>query len=244
MDSTLVPWFAPKASPALASIVRNLGHKTPHGKGDVLYESGSLFSRVVFVNSGVVARSVLVPGFEDSPFFISLALPGSLVGCVDTLYVKDQVHRKQWAVTSCDTLTVQKEIFLQLADHEPTWRSALESYNARMMLAVRLGMLVTRAGTMEQRVAAFIYSFCRRSDPLFDEMLLDQEKEWIPIPALPPKKLIAQIITSDIQLLEEVENKWLGSGVMTRVKRAVFLKKEILISNREWLSRFLGAFGS
>ena len=43
MDSKPVPWFAPKVSPALNTIVRNLGHRVDKSKGDVLYETGSMF---------------------------------------------------------------------------------------------------------------------------------------------------------------------------------------------------------
>ena len=46
MDSKPVPWFAPKVSPALNTIVRNLGHRVDKSKGDVLYETGSMFERL------------------------------------------------------------------------------------------------------------------------------------------------------------------------------------------------------
>ena len=125
MDSRPVPWFAPKVSPALNTIVRNLGHRVDKSKGDVLYETGSMFERLMYVQSGTAARAVLMPGFEDTPFFVLLALQGSLIGCVETLYSKDSVMRRQWAVNNCEVLTIPKEILLKLADHEPSWHKEL-----------------------------------------------------------------------------------------------------------------------
>ena len=214
MDSRPVPWFAPKVSPALNTIVRNLGHRVDKSKGDVLYETGSMFERLMYVQSGTAARAVLMPGFEDTPFFVLLALQGSLIGCVETLYSKDSVMRRQWAVNNCEVLTIPKEILLKLADHEPSWHKELAGYNAATTLADRIGLPI-------------------------DEELRDEKKDWLALPSFPPRKLIGQVIGCETSLIDKVVEDWQNEGSLKKIHRNALMRRTKLCEYFYWLQRFI-----
>ena len=223
MDSRPVPWFAPKVSPALNTIVRNLGHRVDKSKGDVLYETGSMFERLMYVQSGTAARAVLMPGFEDTPFFVLLALQGSLIGCVETLYSKDSVMRRQWAVNNCEVLTIPKEILLKLADHEPSWHKELAGYK----------------GDPHQRLGSFIYAYCSRSGLPIDEELRDEKKDWLALPSFPPRKLIGQVIGCETSLIDKVVEDWQNEGSLKKIHRNALMRRTKLCEYFYWLQRFI-----
>ena len=239
MDSRPVPWFAPKVSPALNTIVRNLGHRVDKSKGDVLYETGSMFERLMYVQSGTAARAVLMPGFEDTPFFVLLALQGSLIGCVETLYSKDSVMRRQGAVNNCEVLTIPKEILLKLADHEPSWHKELAGYNAATTLADRIGLMVTREGDPHQRLGSFIYAYCSRSGLPIDEELRDEKKDWLALPSFPPRKLIGQVIGCETSLIDKVVEDWQNEGSLKKIHRNALMRRTKLCEYFYWLQRFI-----
>lgn len=219
MDSRPVPWFAPKVSPALNTIVRNLGHRVDKSKGDVLYETGSMF--------------------EDTTFFVLLALQGSLIGCVETLYSKDSVMRRQWAVNNCEVLTIPKEILLKLADHEPSWHKELAGYNAATTLADRIGLMVTREGDPHQRLGSFIYAYCSRSGLPIDEELRDEKKDWLALPSFPPRKLIGQVIGCETSLIDKVVEDWQNEGSLKKIHRNALMRRTKLCEYFYWLQRFI-----
>ncbi len=237
MEKKPLPWFAPRVSPALAVLVRNLGHKVVHSRGDTLYDSGNLFERLMYVQSGVAAKAVFLPGF-DMPFFLSLALPGSLIGCIDTLYVKDQLPRRHWAVSNCELLTVPKELLLKLADHEVEWHKQLAGYNAACSLSDRMGLMVSRAGESERRLGVFLVSLCKRGGASVLDDLKDAKKEWIVLPPLPPRRLIAQVIGCEVKLVDEILLAWINEGTFKKIHRNLLIRREKLLDNFDWLSRF------
>ncbi|MCI6530259.1 MAG: hypothetical protein MR428_04100 [Mesosutterella sp.] len=237
MDKTSIPWFVPKVSPALAVIVRNLGHKVTKNRGDVLYKSDNLFERVIYVQSGIAAKAVFLPGFDTS-FFVSLALPGSLIGCIDTLYANDQLSRQHWAVTGCELLTVPRELLLKLADHDGRWHRELAGYNAGCNFADRLGLMVSRAGESERRLGVFLVAFFLRSSGAAVQELHDDKKEWIALPDLPPRRLIAQIIGCEVSKVDEILLLWIRGGIFKKIHRSLLIRREKLLENLQWLSQF------
>lgn len=237
MEHKPLPWFSPRVSPALAVLVRNLGHKMTRARGDTLYESDSLFERLMYVQSGVAAKAIFLPGF-DSPFFLSLALPGSLIGCVDTLYANDQLSRRHWAVSGCELLTIPKELLLKLADHEVEWHKQLAAYSAGCNLADRMGLMVSRAGESERRLGVFLVSLCNRSSQSVPDELKDAKKEWIALPPLPPRRLIAQVVGCEVEKIDEILLAWIREGTFKKIHRNLLIRREKLLDNMNWLARF------
>lgn len=233
----LLPWFVPKASPAFAVLVRNLGHKVVHSRGDILYDSEKIFERLMYVQSGIAAKAVFLPGFE-TPFFLSLALPGSLIGCIDTIYAKDLLPRRHWAVSNCELLTVPKELMLKLADHEVEWHKQLASYNAYSNLSDRMGLMTSRASDSERRLGVFLVSFCNRSNASILEELEDIKKEWIVLSSLPPRRLIAQVIGCEVELVDRILLSWIHEGTFKKIHRNLLIRREKLLDDWNWLSRF------
>ena len=238
LDKLPTPWLSPKVSAALTVVVRNLGHKVTCRQGEVVYQSGGLFNRLMYVQSGIAARAVFIPGFDNSPFLVSIALPGSLVGCVETLYARDTIPRKHWAVTDCELLTVSQELLLKLADHQATWHKELAGYNVTCVQFDQMGLMTSRATDVENRLGIFIVSFCLRSKALVANEVKDEKKEWIVLPALPPVELISSVIGCTPEMVEEVMRGWYEQNVVRKVSRNLLIKRIKVLNYLEWLCKF------
>ncbi len=238
MEYAPLPWLVPRVSPALNAIIRNLGHRVSREKGDVLYESGRMFERLIFVQSGAALKGVVLPRFGDTLFFASLALPGSLIGGVETLYSGDSMLRRQQAASPCELLTVSTELFLTLADHEAVWHKELAGYSAACVQVDRLGLLVMRAGSMEQRLGVFLYAYCVRSEPKTDAVLEDPAHEWIALPGVPSRKCMAQVIGCEPSAVDAVLTEWADSECFRKHHRSILMKREKLLEYRTWLRQF------
>ena len=238
LDKLPMPWMSPKVSPALTVVVRNLGHKVVCRPKEVVYQSGGLFDRLMYVQSGIAARAVFIPGFDNSPFLVSIAMPGSLIGGIETLYAKDTIQRKHWAVTDCELLTVSQDLLLKLADHQVIWHKELAGYNAACTQYDQLGLMTARATEAENRLGVFLVSFCLRCKALFSSELSDEKKEWVVLPTLPPKELIGSTIGCTEEIVNDVMSRWLESNILRKVNRNLLIRREKVLNYIDWISKF------
>ena len=68
--------------------------------------------------------------------------------------------------------------------------------------------------------------------------LHDDKKEWIALPDLPPRRLIAQIIGCEVSKVDEILLLWIRGGIFKKIHRSLLIRREKLLENLQWLSQF------
>lgn len=182
--SSLLPWFAPRLSRPMIGVLNNLGHEMHYTRGEVLYESPGFFRPLMLVRRGIVARALMDPLHAD-PLLVSLSGPRALCGSCETLYVQDRMVRRHWCMTSVDVHVVNADLLLRICDQNPLWQRELSNYSAICALSDRLGMLVTHATSLEERLGVLMIASSLSTDSEFLERFRDPSVEWVPLPVLP-----------------------------------------------------------
>lgn len=176
--SSLLPWFAPRLSRPMIGVLNNLGHEMHYTRGEVLYESPGFFRPLMLVRRGIVARALMDPLHAD-PLLVSLSGPRALCGSCETLYVQDRMVRRHWCMTSVDVHVVNADLLLRICDQNPLWQRELSNYSAICALSDRLGMLVTHATSLEERLGVLMIASSLSTDSEFLERFRDPSVEWV-----------------------------------------------------------------
>lgn len=225
--NALLPWFAPKLSRSMIGVLSNLGHAVKFSRGESVYESPGFFRRLMLVRSGIVARALMEPVRPD-PLLVSLSGPGALCGSYETLYLQDRMPRHHWCMTSVEVSVVNADLLLRICDQNPVWQRELSHYSAVCALGDRLGILITHATTLEERMGVFTIAASLASSPNFMEHFRDPSIEWVPLPVLPSMRVAASLMNASPSQLRSVLRQWLRSDVLR------WRSHKILLSRRKF----------
>ena len=198
--SSLLPWFAPRLSRPMIGVLNNLGHEMHYTRGEVLYESPGFFRPLMLVRRGIVARALMDPLHAD-PLLVSLSGPRALCGSCETLYVQDRMVRRHWCMTSVDVHVVTAA------------------------LSDRLGMLVTHATSLEERLGVLMIASSLSTDSEFLERFRDPSVEWVPLPVLPSMHVAKVLLSANRAKIRGVLQRWLQEDTVRWRSHKILLSR-------------------
>lgn len=222
------PWFATDLSRPLCTVLRNIGHRMKFVRGEVLYESQGLFQRLMLIETGIVARALMEP-FHEAPLLLSVSGPGALCGAYETLYVQDGMIRRHWCMTSASIVVVNAELLLRLCDQNADWQRELEQYRSMCAIGDRLGRLVNRSTSPEERLGIFLVVSSLSLRPDFEKLLRNPGIEWLPLGGLPSAKVLAGLLELSVGQVRLVCREWWKRDVMR------YRSHKVLLSRRTFL---------
>lgn len=195
-------------------VLNNLGHEMHYTRGEVLYESPGFFRPLMLVRRGIVARALMDP-LHAAPLLVSLSGPRALCGSCETLYVQDRMVRRHWCMTSVDVHVVNADLLLRICDQNPLWQRELSNYSAICALSDRLGMLVTHATSLEERLGVLMIASSLSTDSEFLERFRDPSVEWVPLPVLPSMHVAKVLLSANRAKIRGVLQRWLQEDTCT-----------------------------
>ena len=222
--SSLLPWFAPRLSRPMMGVLNNLGHEMHYTRGEVLYESPGFFRPLMLVRRGIVARALMDPLLAD-PLLVSLSGPRALCGSCETLYVQDRMVRRHWCMTSVDVHVVNADLLLRICDQNPLWQRELSNYSAICALSDRLGMLVTHATSLEERLGVLMIASSLSTDSEFLERFRDPSVEWVPLPVLPSMHVAKVLLSANRAKIRGVLQRWLQEDTVRWRSHKILLSR-------------------
>lgn len=206
-NTSFTPWFAPKLSQALCSVIRNIGHRISAPRGETLYESPGFFQKLMLVEEGIVAKALLDP-FHADPLLLSLSGPGALCGSYETLYLQDRMTRQHWCMTSARVIVVNADLLLRLCDQNIEWQRELGQYCSRCAISDRLGFLVAHNTSPEERLGVFLVATSMIEVPDFYDRLLSSGIEWLALGALPSAKVLTGLLNLSVEQIHGILRDW------------------------------------
>lgn len=235
---SLLPWFAPKLSPSMMGVLNSLGHEVRYTRGEVVYESPGFFRRLMLVRRGIVARALMDPMHSD-PLLVALSGAGALCGSCETLYVQDRMVRRHWCMTSAEVLVVNADLLLCICDQNPAWQRELSHYSAICAVCDRLGLLITHATTLAERLGVFTITSALAGDPTFLNRFRDASVEWVPLPVLPSMHVAASLLNANNAQIRAVLHGWLEEDVIRWRSHKILLSRSRFASYWERIEPIL-----
>lgn len=232
----LLPWFAPKLSPAVCRVIQSLGRRAVLERGQTL-GSSVFFKRLVYVHEGYLAQGVINPG-GSRLFMLTLSGPGMLGATAGLVDPFDDLPRRYWAATHCVVLTLMPEILLRLAEVDERLNQELSTYAIRHAMCERMGLMVSQAATTEERLGVFIVAMLAAGGKFDPEKISDRSR-WVPLNVLPSRKLVTAMLASDRASVRDVIKKWLKEDVLRWEKGAFFIRSDVLLKYRQWMQPFV-----
>lgn len=232
----LLPWFALKLSPDVSRVIQSLGRRAVLERGQTL-GSSVFFNRLVYVQEGFLAQGVINPG-GSRLFMMTLSGPGMLgatAGLVDSL---DNLPRRYWAATHCVVLTLMPEILLRLSEVDDRLNQELSAYAIRHAMCERMGLMVSQASTVEERLGVFIVAMLAAAGRIDLEKISDKGR-WVSFNVLPSRKLVTAMLVADEAALKDVIKKWLKEDVLRWEKGAFLVRSDMLLKYRQWMQPFV-----
>lgn len=232
---TLLPWFAPRLSPGVSRVLTSMGHKTVLMRGDRIGAS-VFFKRVVFVQQGLLAQGVVIPG-TSSPFMLTLSAAGSFgipTRAVDAL---DNLPRQYWAACRCEVLTVAPEIFLRVVEIDPKWNEEINLYGVRRAFCERLGLMVSQAAAPCDRFGVFVTALVKACGTTnIGEF---PAKSFVRLPTAPSRRFVATLLNCQLEQIDFVLQSWMREGVAKVMGGHLAVRADVLQKHEAWLRPFL-----
>lgn len=222
----------------MVGVMTGLGHSVRYQRGEVIYGSPNLFGKLMFIRSGVVAKALIDP-VRDEPLMLSLGTTGALCGSYENLYVNDRLPRRHYCLTTSEVLVVNQELLLKIADQNADWQQELANYASYCALCDRLGMLVNRAGSLEQRFGALMVLLQSEMDPEIEKNISSTGIDWMPLFIFPAFKSMSIVLDSDATELHEVVRNWNTQGIIRRRAGKLWVKRAVFHDYWRWLQRFV-----
>lgn len=238
MQSFIRPWLSPKLTTSMLNVMKGLGHRTLYSRGDVIYESPSLFEKLMFIRNGVVAKALLDP-IREEPLLLLLGSSGSLCGSYENLYLRDRLPRRHYCLTSVEILVVNQELLLKIADQTPEWHQELSRYSATCALCDRLGMLLNRVGQVNQRLGALMLLLHEDQHPDWIKQLHTSGIEWLPITLYPGLATISMLLESNIEVLQDTIRGWWNNNDLKYRNHQYWFRRSTFIEYWIWIQEMI-----
>ncbi len=232
----MTPWFAPRLSPYATRLILQLGHKVEGRRGSVLVREDSRVTRVFFVKSGMVARSLVAVG-HGQPLAWSIATTGALCGGCQNLYSGDHFPRRHWTLKDSEILEIPHELLLKIADRDPALHHELAAYCERSAMSDKLGMVVTQIASNEERLRTFLAAALMNAG----RDVGTSDEVWIRLPSLPRRREVAKLIGCSLGVLDRLIVQWVQSGELRRDARSLWLARDLVAASHRWLQRLVNA---
>ncbi len=233
----LLPWFAPKLSQAVSRVVQSLGRRAVLERGQTL-NSSLFFNRLVYVHDGLLAQGVINPG-GSRLFMLTLSAQGSFGATAGAVDAVDNLPRRYWAATHCEVLTLMPEIVLSLSEVDERLNHELASYALRHAMSERLGLMVTQAGSIEERLGVFCTSLLAAQGQYAPEKSKASRQRWVASRVLPSRKLITALLAARGEEINDVVHRWADQGVLRWVNGEFALEAELLDHYWQWMQPFV-----
>ena len=160
---------------------------------------------------------------------------GATAGRVDSL---DNLPRRYWAATHCVVLTLMPEILLRLSEVDDRLNQELSAYAIRHAMCERMGLMVSQASTVEERLGVFIVAMLAAAGRIDLEKISDKGW-WVSFYVLPSRKLVTAMLVADEAALKDVIKKWLKEDVLRWEKGAFLVRSDMLLKYRQWMQPFV-----
>ena len=213
----------------------SIGHKTVLMRGDQIGTS-SFFKRVVFVQSGLLAQGVINPG-TSSPFMLTLSAANSFGVTTRAIDALDNLSRRYWAVCRCEVLTVAPEIFLRVAEIDPSWNDELNRYALRRAYCERLGLMVCQAASPQERLGVFATVLVKAANTTNISEL--PARSFVRVPSVPSRRFIATVLNCQLEQIDAVLRGWMHENTLKYVDRKLAVRGDLLQKYEAWLQPFL-----
>lgn len=222
----------------MMGVMNGLGHTVRYCRGEEIYASPSLFERLMFVRSGVVAKALQDP-VRSEPLMLSLSCAGAMCGSFENLYVRDRLPRRHYCVTNAELLVINQELLLKIADQNVLWQRELANYSSYCALCDRLGMVANRYGTVEQRFAALMLLLQVEDKTDVERTLHISGVEWVPISTFPAMKTISMMLDTDVASLYGVIRGWIGANALRKRGGRYWFKRPVFAEHWTWLQNIV-----
>lgn len=120
---------------------------------------------------------------------------------------------------------VNADLLLRICDQNPLWQRELSNYSAICALSDRLGMLVTHATSLEERLGVLMIASSLSTDSEFLERFRDPSVEWVPLPVLPSMHVAKVLLSANRAKIRGVLQRWLQEDTVRWRSHKILLSR-------------------